>query len=360
MRTKLRAGITDKEKESNPGNLLELWIEVWPFCHLNCSYCMNAGGNTGNSWDLLNPGEYQDLLWQLKELGGKAIGIPGNGEPLHNRNRDLLFKLAEQAKVDDLRAYVFTAGDLISPEMAAKLFDAGFSLMVKWNSFNSEVQDTLVGTPGYTQRRLQCIGGILRAGFNREDTNHEGDPCTRLGFVTSILEENYDEMPYILRWCRRHNVLPDFDTIAHQGRGAQYVSRHGNLTDQHVRAMFGRLQCIDREEFGNDWGINPTYVDGCCNRHTYHMYVDCWGNISPCMGANKNGIVLGNIRKGYTLEDAWESPLMQKIRVRDYAGKCTECAHFKSASCNSCLGRFTDLVSIDRVETTGCWNFEAS
>jgi radical SAM protein with 4Fe4S-binding SPASM domain len=357
MRTRLRAAVSDGDKQSCPNSLLELWIEVWPFCHLNCSYCFNAGGNAGYSPQLLSPEEYFALLQQFKALGGKAIGIPGNGEPLHARNYGLLADLSRWTHAAGINTYVFTAGDLIDQDKADELWSADVCLLVKCNSFKPAVQDLLVRVGGYMDRRQAGLELLERRGFNRPEFDREGNQTTRLGLVTSVLAENHDELPDMFRWCRRNNVLPDIDTILEECRGVEYSSCHPTLSIDLVRSTLQTLQQIDRAEFGNDWEITPTYVDGRCDRYRYHLYVDCWGNISPCLGANKKGIFLGNIRQGYTLAEAWNSPLMKRIRDRDYGGKCATCAHFKSQVCNSCLGRFANIVDATCVDTTGCWNF---
>jgi MoaA/NifB/PqqE/SkfB family radical SAM enzyme len=359
MRTKLCATVSDKEKHLCPNSLLELWIEVWPFCHLNYSYCFNAGGNTGFSPQLLLQEEYLDLLNQFKKLGGRAIGIPGNGEPLHARNYDLLINLSRWAQAAGIKTYVFTTGDLIDEVKADELFDVGLSLMIKCNSFKPEVQDLLVRVSGYTSRRQGCLELLQRKGFNRPEFDQDNNQTTRFALVTSILAENYAELPKMFRWCRQNNVLPDIDTILEACRGTEYSGCHPTLSTDLVRSTFQVLQQIDRAEFGNDWDITPTYVDGYCDRYRYHLYVDCWGNISPCLGANKRGIFLGNIRQGYSLTEAWESPLMIRIRDRNYSGKCATCAHFKAQNCNSCLGRFTNITGTNCIDTTGCWNFQS-
>jgi radical SAM protein with 4Fe4S-binding SPASM domain len=358
MRTRLRAAVSEKEKNFHPNSLLELWIEVLPFCHLNCEYCFNGGGNAGFSAELLSPEEYLGLLQQFKTLGGKVVGIPGNGEPLHDKNYGLLMRLSRWMQKAGIRTYAFTAGDLIDRAKADELVEAGICLMVKCNSFRPETQDLLVRSSGYADRRQQCLKLLLEQGFNRLELDTEGNRTTRLGLVTSVLAENCDELPELFRWCRENNVLPDIDTILEECRGAEYSGCHPSLDVDLVRRTLETLQRIDRVEFGNDWEITPTYVDDRCDRHRYHLYVDCRGNISPCLGANKKGIFLGNIRQGCTLAEAWDSPLMRRIRNRDFEGRCATCARFKSGGCNSCLGRFTDIIDAGHIGTIGCWNFK--
>lgn len=351
MIPRIEAILSHTEKEAGKGQLLELWLEIWPYCHLCCSYCFNAAGKGQEFEGLLPVVDYLSLLESFKALGGRVIGIPGFGEPFHPRNLDLTLAIIKQARELDIRSYVFTTGDLINEHLAKELYDLDVSLMIKFNSSLENIQDKLVCTSGYTKKRERALEILKGLGFNdlKEDVN--GHPTTKLGYVTSILPENYDELPELFRYCRQNNIYPDIDTLLHFGR-----SQDSKDEEQSVRKMMTLLQEIDKEEFGNSWEMSPAYIAGSCDRYAYHLYMDFHGNISPCLGANKKGVVLRNLSEPDALAKAWHSPLMEIVRNRAYQGKCQECKNFKLKTCNSCLGRYADIEQC-QVETFGCWNF---
>jgi len=346
----LRSHLTEIEKSEGIGRLLELWLEVGRICHLKCSFCFNDAGNAEPVVaNQLSIEEYRRILQEFAALGGKSVGIPGFGEPFHRANLSTTMAIIAEASRLGLRVNVFTTGDRLTEELGWKLRDHKVSLSVKFNSRFEEVQDKLVGVRGYTKKRQRALEMLYRLGFNRPDT----DGRSLLAFVTSIIPgANEKELPGNYYWCRTHNVVPDVDTLLPLGRAKPMTDEEAVVT----RQVFERLREIDRRNFGIEWiGDSPTYAGACCDRCRHHLYVGMTGDIGPCLGAYKRGVTLGNARD-ISLETAWNSPLMQRIRAREYSGKCLACARFQSSRCNSCLGRFASEISAERVETLGCWN----
>ena len=352
---KLEGTLTDTEKREGLGNLLELWLEVWPHCHLHCAHCFNGASGAVDPSGLLTREDYEKLIQEFKALGGKVIGIPGNGEPMHARNYPLTLAIATIAHELGIRVSIFTAGDLLTPERISELRRLNVSLSIKHNSAKASVEDRIVGREGYTLDRSRAIQLLQDAGFMDRELDADSHPTSRVAFVTSILKENYAELPEFFRHCLSHNIVPNIDTVLSLGRGNLFPKPD----DEIVRSTFLGLQRIAKDEFNDVWEISPTYVGGCCDRHGYHLYVDCWGNVSPCLGANKNGIVLVRKEGQDTLTRAWNTPLMANlVRPRAYTGACTDCTFFKAKTCNSCLGRFTSIVSSTEIRTIGCWSFK--
>jgi radical SAM protein with 4Fe4S-binding SPASM domain len=185
-----------------------------------------------------------------------------------------------------------------------------------------------------------------------------------MALVTSIMANkssevsNLGEMADILRFCRRHNIIFDCDTVLKRGRGATCTLC---AEDKQIKNKLLELQQVDREEFGNIWEISQSYVGTTCDRYFHHLYINQHGDIGPCIGAMD--VSLGNIRDT-SLQQAWDSQEMRIIRSKNYRGKCAdECANFAEGKCNSCLGRRTTnltnefLLANGYVKTIGCWNF---
>ena len=136
--------------------------------------------------------------------------------------------------------------------------------------------------------------------------------------------------------------------------------------------MEGCKSRIEREEFGIEWELSQSYIGTVCDRFSYHLYIDQYGDIRPCIGAMD--VKLGNVKEVHLI-DAWNSEAMKIIRARNYRGKCLECLNFNEVDetatkeagctkykCNSCLGRRTEGLTTDLllekgyVSTIGCWN----
>ncbi len=329
-------------KESKTG-LNELWLEVGIDCDLNCSYCFNEAGGVRKEQGTLDINDYFGLLKQFKETGGGTVGIPGAGEPLVKSNLETTLRILDFCGKNELHLVLFTNAQQMEDDLVSRLNQDHVSLMVKYNSSKPEIQDKLARVRGYTERRERSLQKLLKNGFNHD---------SRLGFVTSIMDVNYDEIPDIFRYCRDNQIIPDFDTVLEQGRGAK-CGLSGE--DENIKRMFELLQKIDRNEYGIEWNVSPTYVAGCCDRYKQHLYVTRFGDVSPCIGASLKGVKLGNVRNN-SLVELWKSPLMIKIKDKDYTGECLECKNYQEEKCNSCLGRYTNRIDEEVINTIGCWN----
>ena len=124
----------------------------------------------------------------------------GAGEPLLKENRELtikIIKLAASLKIKEVT--IFITGDIVDEELAIFLHSQQFvKIMVKWNSLNPDVQNKLVGDKSgkYFKNRQIAWEKILTI-FNQPSDRE------RLGLVTSILADNWNELPNILSFAQR-------------------------------------------------------------------------------------------------------------------------------------------------------------
>ncbi|MCX6740772.1 MAG: 4Fe-4S cluster-binding domain-containing protein [Candidatus Parcubacteria bacterium] len=324
------------------GRLLVLWLEIWPSCHLNCQFCFNNGGRASKEESWLKVEDYYRMIDEFASLGGKYIGIPGYGEPFHPQNVELTISIIRYAKERQVKTYVFTTADLIGLDLAKQLDELKVTLMVKFNSFKASIQDTLVGVSGYAAKRAKALEILKQLDFTKNEKGDDGEVTTRLGFVTSIIPENENEIEEIWKYCLANNIYPDVDTILPSGRGECFQATSPE-----------KIREICKSATGKDLK-SPTYLDGHCDRTQYGLYVNYQGKIFPCLGCKSNGkkISLGNVGAGLAL--AWNMVLMRKIRNRDYFGKCATCQHFQNNECNSCFGRCCTKCSEDEIKMEGC------
>jgi MoaA/NifB/PqqE/SkfB family radical SAM enzyme len=348
---RLRTYLTPEEKAD--GRLRELWLEVGPSCHLRCGFCFNSAG--GSAAELIQKQMpltgYNAVLEQFANLGGKVVGIPGFGEPFSAPNLTLTKHIIEESARLGIRTHIYTAGDLLTGPLVHWLRSKPVTLGIKFNHFESAVQDSIVQQEGYTDRRKNALNILLQYGFFGDSSAE----FTRMSFVTPVLPENAKVLPDIWRYCRDHGIIPDVDTLLPAGRASNEVNTD---YDELAANVFRKLRNIDDLEYGIPWEVtSPTYAGGeGCNRCCYHLYVDFQGHVSPYLGANKKEQFLGNVST-YPLKYFWNSFVMRAIRNRHYSGRCTECIYFKTKACSSCLGRCANLTSTGQVETKGCWNF---
>jgi MoaA/NifB/PqqE/SkfB family radical SAM enzyme len=341
------------------GELRSIWIETPGWCDLYCQYCFAATRKIDRDPNNLALEEYRRLIKSFAEMGGRDIGIPGSGEPFHRddqmgvSNCRLTLDILDCCKEAGLCLTIFTTGHWIDAALAERLRDYDVVLLIKYNSMDEKIQNTLVGINGknpqfnYAQQRDHALLLLMAMGFNEPAFGKK----SRLGIVTSVMNANKHELPMLLRFARRHNLIFDCDTILERGRGKSFDETGGSPPDNEMREIFRTLQRIDAEEFGNQWHISRSYIGTCCDRFRHHLYVSKTGDVHPCVGATT--VHLGNIRTA-TLRECWDAPAMMVIRNHKYTGKCTECLNFKEEKCYSCLGRCTANLNDSQIETDGC------
>jgi MoaA/NifB/PqqE/SkfB family radical SAM enzyme len=341
------------ELKLKKSKLKDIWIMLSQSCDHRCRNCFEST-EKGIDKNPNNLSEKQilDVINRAIELGINEVGIPGAGEPFHPANIKTLFKVLENNFQKGIHTTIFTHLGFFNEEIIKKLNGYGdkITLLVKFNSFKPEVQDWFDNVEGYTKKRKEILDLLFKYKFN------DGK---RLGFVTSIMNINYKEIPEILKFCRGNNIIPDIDNILPRGRGEKSSF---NPADKELKEMYYTLAEIDKKEFGRTWQPTCSYVgEHSCNRYCHHLFITKTGDVHPCIGSTH--VLLGNIKEK-DLKKMWESPEMKIIRARNYGGKCKKCKLFIEHKCNSCLGRYTenlnnkDLIKTGKVHTTGCWGFK--
>lgn len=326
------------------GELLSIWLNLSNICNLSCQYCFNSAGKP-------LPGEMDlDLLIstvrQLKALGGRTVTIPGSGEPLLDKN---FWPLLEEINGLGMSTVLFTNGILLDEECAKKLYDRNVTVVLKINSFDEDVHDSLVGRKGHAKKVKHAIDILFKQGFNKTDPS-------RFSIANSIFTTNAGEIEAMYRWARENNIIPRISTLLEKGAGKE--CEHLNPTPEIKAEVYERLLEIDRQEFGYDWIPNPTYAGDKCEMLFYNLFIDPMGDIQPCIGITHT---LGNM-KTHTLEEIWTSDFIRRTRNIDasLAGDCKECYYHKSHSCYGCAGRRFIAADGDVeavFKTTGCSGF---
>ena len=315
--------------------------------------------------------EYLKLLDDFKANGGAFLGIPGNGEPFHPLNRELVLQILQRATELNISATVFTTGESLFYEMTpGKPYEEciqaepDFSLMdelvrydivllIKCNSLDPDVQDRLVAQRGYTEARKRAMGWLIdKYRLNKRD---------RLGIVTSLMPENLDEIIKLYEYAETNNLIFDCDTILPRGRGKGFIERD-NLRQLTSRQCKDVYRSLDKQSM-DSLSCGGTYVGHSCDRVNHHLYVDIEGTVYPCIGCvgQEQSLALGNIRDE-SLDEIWNKTLRVLLRddLKDIVvGPCSHCRNFLK-TCWSCLGRSIERFENDSdritVITKGCFN----
>lgn len=247
--------------------LLELRIHVAEECNLECVYCLSnapfVSAERKNKKTKLSLNEIKNNIKQAKELGIKVVSITGSGEPLLYKN---LKELIEFIKSLDLGVVLFTNGLLLTKELAEWLNKKDVNLMVKLNSFNSEINDKLVGLRGAQKIFLEKIKMLVDMGF----ANNK-----RLALNCIICRENYNEIPELFIFCRKNGIIPWIETVTITGRAKKDMK----LPKESVENLYKRLSEIDKQEFGYEWQPDSPIVGADRRRYKFVAQIDIYGNV---------------------------------------------------------------------------------
>lgn len=320
----------------NNNRLLTLDLETSHICNLRCIYCYASSGKKLKNE--LSIDEIKKVINEAHECGVKSITIIGGGEPLMYEYILDIVKHIHSLKINQT---VFTNGTVLSGEVAEKFYKLGVELVVKLNSLDPDVQDTLADKKGAGIKILETLDMLREIGYSN------GVP---LGIESIICKHNIKEMPKMWRWARDRNIIPYFEMITFQGRAKQHAL---NVGIEELKALFFKLLKIDEEEYGYTWNPHPPIAGLSCQRHFYNLLVASNGYVYPCTGVD---IKLGNVRYDSIPDILKNSTMLKPIREMDknIQGSCGSCEY--NHECYGCRGMAYHLKGDCFASDPLCWH----
>lgn len=318
------------------GRLLSMELEFNKSCNFRCLYCY-ASDHTVQR-DELSRQEFFDLITQAKELGARKMIVLG-GEPMLYPH---IMEMIRFIRSLDMDVELFTNGTNITREKAQELYKAGVRVVLKMNTFDEKVQDTLSGRKGAYTQIHEAFNNLKLAGYPSADRF--------MGISTVVCQQNIEELPKMWEWLRDQNIAPYFEMITPQG-GAK---EHNMLdVDSHqVEELFKRISKIDRNKYGHHWDPKPPLIGGECLRHRFSCAVNSEGDVQPCVGVT---IPIGNVRKQKLKEILKESEVVQDLKMytETIKGPCSECDRL--SECYGCRGAAFQLTGDYLASDPLCW-----
>ena len=334
---------SEDEKQNAISNrrLCRMTVEFSRKCNLRCIYCYADAGEPMS--EEVSVTQVKELIKQAKELGAKTISLVGGGEPLlYPHYRTIINYIYTQG----LDTVLFTNGTKMNWEIADYLYRKRVSVITKLNSFDRKVQDELNGINGDGNSydvMMRGIDWLIERGFNRCEP-------TRMAVESIVCKKNLHEITKLWRWLRNRNNFPYIELVKVQGRGRANKDVLG-ITRDEAKALFEELLEIDRKWYGRSWVPSPPFPAFKCNLYYYNCYVDCQGNVQPCVGVQQ---YIGNV-KNEKLADILAKPHFDIIRnIKTHlTGKCRTCDI--NGSCYGCRGHVFNTTG-DLFESDDmCW-----
>lgn len=252
-------------------------------CPQRCVYCYNRD-RSGRRMD--TPAILRTVE-ALRKMGVVWLGLTG-GEPLLNKDIAAIIRHASE----DCAVKLFTTGCGLTPALASDLKAAGlYSVCVSLDHWEAEVHDRGRGYPGAFREALRAVETFKAAGLDTGVSAVLSKEMIRSGLTEAFLDFlqslEVDEAwlseakPSVQAFWKEDLVITEAerDLLAEtQDRW----NKRGRMT----------VNYLGHFESGRHFG---------CNAGTKMIYVDAFGEVSPCVFAP---MTFGNVHDA-PVEDIW-------------------------------------------------------
>jgi len=327
-------------------------LVVWNMttrCNLRCAHCYNESGEA--SVGELTTEEARALIDDLAEMKAPVLLFSG-GEPLARAD---VFELGAYAAAQGIHPVLSTNGTLITPDVAARLRDAGFKYVGVSIDGGREIHD-----------RFRCREGAFDAAW--QGIRNCRSVGLRSGVRFTLTKENVADLPSVLakaveerveRFCMYHLVyagrgaaLAQADLDPAQRRGvvewlveetrrlhAEGVDLEILTTDNHADGiyLYRAIQAQQPERAAEV--LELLAMHGGCSAGRKFANVDARGDVHACQFWGH--FSLGNVRER-PFSQIWQCPdhslpcQLKEMQVH-LTGRCGECAY--KAYCGGCRVR---------------------
>lgn len=361
-------GISEEELHSKLPDgtykLITLDIDFGSKCSLGCPHCFQSNQipykfNKGLSWE-----QTLNIIDQAKELGLKYVKILGAGEPFENMKfLDFLIELSKR----DIHTAIFTKGHVLgsdelvkqyfgergintSEELISILFKLKTSILLGFNSFDENIQNTSVGVSprhklsNYTELRSRALTLLVKEGFN---SFRSGFP-TRLSLVVAPFKpETIDEVFDIYKWGNRRNMYVAACPTTSSGNGHKELGREER---KDFKAYINKVKqtyidiykwaietgAVKQEEFIKH-GVSLYPGGHPCNQVAGGFYIKLDGTAYICPGNDTEKFFVSNDVVNTPLKEIWlNSPNYQMAAQNKFNFGCL-------ARKNSFFGDYPDF-----------------
>ena len=317
--------------------LLNVSIDLSKFCNLNCPFCFTAWERAKEHKDTLTFDDYKEMILKLKEAWTRTITIVWEWEPTMYPQLESLLRFISD---NGMKICLSTNWSIIArnDKLLDLLEELNVTICLKLNSFNEEIQDSLVWQKGYTKLRNIALKKLIDRWFNKWIP-------TRLSVNTILVKGIYEEFEDIFKYCRENNIalisslyIPDWRTEDGNFHWENAIKDGASedlfqpLTKEEIKKLMDMIDKYDKEH-GITRSSNPAYISGMSC--TQVLQIDNTGNVFICPARKKfdenwnivdGKISLKNIRTLsaqeliYLLKESWV--------LRRYTWRCL----FKSAN----------------------------
>lgn len=335
-------------------------------CNLACRHCY-LSAELLPAEDELSTGEALDLIDDLAELGVSMLAFSG-GEPLC---RPDVFHLCRYAVSRGIDTILSSNGTLITPWMARRIMDAGFSYVGISIDGWQETHDGFRGQEGAFQRATAGIRAVLEVGL-------------RVGVRITVTRLNRQDLDRVLEMAVQEGV-PRFAVfqLVYAGRGREMVDWDIERAERRelIEYLVDRARQFHTEGVPTEIVTADNYADGVylyqlarrlaperaeevrallrmqggCTAGEKIVNIDYRGEVHPCPYWQHRS--LGNIRRK-KFSAIWadrENTFLAQMRNKPayLRGRCGSCSY--NDICGGCRVRAEMAYGDPLAEDPACY-----
>lgn len=309
-------------------------------CNLRCPHCYLSAGKAAERE--LSTEECLSLLEELHALGTEMLILTG-GEPLLRRD---IYDIALKANSLGIWVVMGTNGVLVTPRVAQKMVECGVKgVGISIDSIDPDRHNRFRGSPKAWQHSVRAL-----------------DICKAEGLEvlvqTTVMEENYDEIPALLDFAREHGAWAfNLYFLVQTGRGKTMTELSPDATHAMLsslvdaqgsyRPMLVRSKCAPQfKQIAYAQGSGGMESGGCMAA-TEYCRITPEGDVTPCPYMD---VVAGSVLET-SFTSIWQnSDVFTALRDPNrLSGRCGAC-EFKGI-CGGCrcraFARFGDYLAED-------------
>lgn len=288
---------------------LHIDIELSTYCNFRCVMCpfgipkaqRPPAFDAVRGWFDLEL--FKKIVDEGVEKGLSAIDLSYYTEPLlHKQLFEFIHYAGEKGVMDIMMS---SNGQLLTPELTEKILDSPLTrMMFSLDALNEET---------YNQVRIggdfQTVIGNVKHFLKRKRERGQTLPIVRVSFVNNGINTDEHEA-FLEEWKDQVDYISMQTLISFEGMSQDVIP---------VEKVAGS-------------------ADVKCHQPWHRMSIRADGQALPCCTTYGQQMPVGNLND-MSLEEAWNSPLMQELRVLHREGR-----YYENALCKACI----ENTSMDR------------
>lgn len=185
-------------RRNNMTNFFAAGIDVTNKCTLRCLHCFNSSGGLKNQrMDEMSDEELERMAYDVIDCRPVSICMCG-GEPL--LRKESIYKIANYSKNTCVDVNMVTNGELMTKEIAKKLWQSGISsIQVSLDGSTEEVVDWLRNKKGAYKNAINAIKYL-------DDTRQELGINRKISVSFIPHKKNFEQLEEVIYLCETLNV----------------------------------------------------------------------------------------------------------------------------------------------------------